>query len=228
MLTKELVAGILKARRGRSLFLIDIAVPRDVDPSANDLENVYLYDIDDLQRIAAETMRGRLAEAQRAERIVDEEADAFESWMGSLRVTPAIVALRSHVQAVLTGELNKSLGGKLKHLGPDERKALESMMQAAVNKLTHEPSTRLKAAAAEGDAAELVDSLQQLFGLSSDASEALISARDSKPSPKSPGNGSGSSQPKNATARPDAELPPPGKCTRDAGSLPPDAPKEVS
>ncbi len=212
VLTRALVSGILKARRGRSLFLIDIAVPRDVEPQVNDLENVFLYDIDDLERIAAETMRGRLVEAQNAERIVDEEAHAFGAWQGGLQVTPAIVALRSHLQTVLSAEVDRSLSGKLRQFGPDERKALEAMVTAAVNKLAHTPSTRLKEAAAEGNAAALLESLQTLFDLSWEEP-----SRDAIPC----------SQPPCALAADDAPEPPSVRCPRDRSAGAPDAPKEA-
>jgi glutamyl-tRNA reductase len=195
VLTRELVASIVRARRGRSLFIIDIAVPRDVDPKVNDLGGVYLYDIDDLEKIASETMRGRLDEAQRAERIVDDEADCFASWLEGLKVTPAIVALRKHVQDVLTQELDRSLHGKLKHLGSAERKALDAMVCAAVNKLTHAPSTRLKAAAAQGGASDHLDTLRFLFGLQDQDGETA-------PRESDPGDSDG------AGARSSGSLPP--------------------
>jgi glutamyl-tRNA reductase len=205
VLTRELVSSVLRSRRGRSLFVIDIAVPRDVDPQVNDLEGVYLYDIDDLEKIAANTMRSRLAEAQRAEAIVDEEADGFGLWLEGLKVTPAIVALRTHVQGVLSAELDRSLCGKLKHLGAAERKALEALVASAVNKLTHAPSTRLKAAAAEGAAGEYVEVLRHLFDLSETEDGPESAAQDRFPSPANsspqhngtpkkigaPGNGNG-------------------------------------
>jgi glutamyl-tRNA reductase len=181
VLTRELVGSIVRARRGRSLFIIDIAVPRDVEPAVNELEGVYLYDIDDLEKIAAETMRGRLAEAQTAERIVDDEADAFGTWLESLKVTPAIVALRKHVQGVMEAELERSLGGKLKHLGAPERKALDAMVGAAVNKLMHTPSTRLKVAASEGVAGDFVDMLRHLFDLPEPEQATGAEGRDSSP-----------------------------------------------
>ncbi len=188
VLTAELVSTVSRARRGRSLFIIDIAVPRDVDPKVNEIDGVYLFDIDDLSNIASETMRERTAEAQRAERIVDEEADAFEAWLDSLRVTPTIVALRKQVQAVLEAELTRSLGGKLKHLGAADRKALEGMLSAAVNKLMHAPSTRLKSAAAQGTASGYVEALRELFELSTD--EAALSAQSNGGNGETNPNGS--------------------------------------
>jgi glutamyl-tRNA reductase len=196
VLGRELIASVERARRGRSLFLIDIAVPRNVDPAANELDGVYLYDIDDLSKIAAETVRERASEATRAEAIVDEEAEAFAAWLDGLSVTPTIVALRSRVQQLLSAELQRSLGGKLKHLGEQERKALEDMMAAALNKLTHAPSTRLKAAAAEGSAADLVESLRHLFDLGEQGASGSVRP----PARSDPGN---DAAPERASARRD-------------------------
>ena len=168
VLTPSLLSSISRGRKGRSLFLIDIAVPRDVDPEVNKLEGVYLYDIDDLSHIAAETMRERASEADLAENIVDEELSAFRCWLDGLAVAPTIVALRRRVEATLVAEMERSLNGKLKHLGPDERKALQGMVSAAVNKLTHAPSTRLKGAAGNGSVGEYVHALRHLFDLSDD------------------------------------------------------------
>jgi glutamyl-tRNA reductase len=194
LLTPELLAPLQRKRRGRSLFVIDIAVPRNVDPRINQIDGVYLYDIDDLSKIASETIRGRFKEAQVSERIVAEEADAFDTWLDSLQVTPTIVALRNQVRAVLEAELDRSLHGKLKHLGDADRKALEGMLSAAVKKLTHHPTVRLKSAAAEGNARQLVDALQDLFAI--DPEGKPTSTRPSNPpsippsippaSPKSP------------------------------------------
>ena len=168
VLTPALLAPLIRKRRGRSLFVIDIAVPRNVDPMINELDGVYLYDIDDLSKIASETAQDRSKEALIAEQIVADEANAFDAWMDSLQVTPAIVALRTKVRAVLEGELNRSMHGKLKHLGDPERKALEEMISAAVNKLTHYPAVKLKAAAAEGNARRMVDVLLELFHIGQD------------------------------------------------------------
>ncbi|HNS96832.1 MAG TPA: glutamyl-tRNA reductase [Polyangiaceae bacterium] len=165
LLTPQWLAPIQRKRKGRSLFVIDIAVPRNVDPRSNQIDGVYLYDIDDLSKMAATTLRDRFKEAQISERIVAEEADAFYVWQDSLQVTPTIVALRNQIRAVLDAELDKSLHGKLKHLGEAERKALEGMLSAAVKKLTHQPTIRLKSAAAEGNARTLVDAIQELFGI---------------------------------------------------------------
>jgi len=168
VITRELLAPLQRKRRGRSLFVIDISVPRNVDPRINELDGVYLYDIDDLSKIAGETIRDRFREAQVSERIVAEEADAFDAWLESLQVTPTIVALRNQVRSILEAELDRSLHGKLKHLSERDRKALAGMVGAAVKKLTHHPTMQLKSAAAEGSARTLVDALRYLFDLESD------------------------------------------------------------
>ncbi len=165
VITSDLVKGVRKARRGRSLFLIDIAVPRDVDPAVNKLDNVYLYDVDDLSQIVAESLEGRASEAQKAERIAEGEAKGFEAWTMEQAITPAIVGLRARTKGVLAAELERSLSGKLKHLGQAEREALAVMIDAATNKLLHAPITKLRALAAEGAADEHVEVVSELFDL---------------------------------------------------------------
>jgi glutamyl-tRNA reductase len=165
VVTRAMTAQVMKARKGRSLFFIDIAVPRDVEPSVNDLDNVYVYDIDNLSNVVAETMRDRQSEAGRAESLVDHEASNFESWAEARNMTGTIVALRAKVRASLTAELEKSLSGRLKHLGDADRKALETMLEAATNKLLHAPTSRIKALAGDPQGDELVKALHHLFDL---------------------------------------------------------------
>ncbi len=176
VITRDLVKGARRARRGRSLFLIDIAVPRDVEPSVNDLENVFLYDVDDLSQIVARSLEGRAAEAARAEAIVEDEANGFEAWTLEQAMTPVIVGLRARTRAVLAAEVERSLTGKLRHLPPADRDALAILVDAATNKLLHAPVTRLRAAAGESRAADYVEALRELFDLPE------ISATDEKPS----------------------------------------------
>jgi glutamyl-tRNA reductase len=165
VVTVDLVKGVRKARRGRSLFLIDIAVPRDVDPRVNALENVYLYDVDDLSRVVAESLDNRAHEAERAAAIAEEEAKGFEAWTLEQALTPAIVALRARTRSVLEAELARSLSGKLRHLGEAEREALGVMLDAATNKLLHGPVTRLRALAADPRGEEYLEAVTDLFEL---------------------------------------------------------------
>jgi glutamyl-tRNA reductase len=163
VITHDHVKGVRKARKGRSLFLIDIAVPRDVDPAVNKLDNVFLYDVDDLSQIVAESLEGRAAEAARAGAIADEEARGFEAWTQEQALTPAIIALRTRTRAVLEAELGRSLSGKLRHLCPADREALGVMLDAATNKFLHGPVTRLRAMAGDPRAEDYLAALNHLF-----------------------------------------------------------------
>jgi glutamyl-tRNA reductase len=167
VVTRDMVKHAMRARRGRTLFFIDIAVPRNVDPAIHKLENVYVYNVDDLEHQVAEGMKARHAEVASAERIVEAEVREFEAWSRGLDVQPAVVALRAKTRAVLFAELERSLGSRLKHLGEADRAALTQMMESSVNKLLHAPTTRLKASAAQGEsgAADYVDALRHLFDL---------------------------------------------------------------
>ena len=185
VIRQETLIPLQRKRRGRSLFVIDIAVPRNVDPKIHELDGVYLYDIDDLSQIANETIRERFREAQLSERIVAEEAEGFDAWLDSLQVTPTIVAFRDQIRKVLESELERSLHGKLKHLDERDRKALRGMLSAATKKLAHEPTVRLKSAAAEGNAGVLAEALQHLFDLDPDEPPPSVPPmRSSTPTPE--------------------------------------------
>ncbi|MBX3184424.1 MAG: glutamyl-tRNA reductase [Polyangiaceae bacterium] len=179
----ELVKRVRRPRRGRSLFFIDLAVPRDVDPQCELADNVFVYNIDDFSRIAQGSQEARRQEAALAEQIVEEAARGYDRWAEAAQVTPVILALREAFGRVLAAELDRSLRGKLKHLGEAERAALERMVDSALNKLTHTPSQRLReAATARDDGArleELIGSVKELFELERAApSEELGAARD--------------------------------------------------
>lgn len=167
VIDRDTVMRVRRARRGRPLFLIDVAVPRDVDPSVDELDDVFLYNIDDLAHVVATTQSRRRLQAGHAEDIIQQEADCFTRWEESAQVTPTIVSLRARLRATLEAELARSLRGRLKHLGEEERTALRAMLHAALNKMLHEPSVRLKQASAAGsDEAELLASaLNELFQL---------------------------------------------------------------
>jgi glutamyl-tRNA reductase len=167
VITRAMIARAMKARRGRSLFFIDIALPRDVEPSANDLDNVYLYDIDNLSQIVSDSLRKRESEAAPAEALVSREAESFAAWAETRNVTGTIVALRAKVRASLLQEVDRTLSGRLRHLPDTDRKALEVMVDAAVNKLLHTPVTRIKALASDPRGEDLVKALHHLFDLPS-------------------------------------------------------------
>jgi glutamyl-tRNA reductase len=147
------------------LFLIDIAVPRDVDPEVNELDGVYLYDVDDLSRIVAESLEGRATEAVRAESIVNEETTSFEHRTAEREVTPTITKMFARTRSVLEAELERSLSGRLKHLGAAEKEALAAMIGAATNKILHGPTRRLRELAGDPRADLYVEALHELFEL---------------------------------------------------------------
>lgn len=143
ILTPARVQEVLRGRNYRPMFLIDLSVPRNFDPAINDIDNVYLYDIDDLGGVAHVNREERSREAEKAEAIVEAEVDAFWKWLRSLDAVPTIVALRDKMEAIRKGELEKTLP-TLRDLSPREREALEAMTAAIVNKILHAPITHLK------------------------------------------------------------------------------------
>jgi glutamyl-tRNA reductase len=167
VLRREQVEHALRARKGRPLFLIDLAVPRDLDPAINELDGCYLYDIDDLQAVVAESLAGRRREAASAEAIVAEEAERFHAWQASLDVIPAIASLRARAEEIRSRELAKA-EARLAELSESERRAVESVTAQIVNKLLHLPTVRMKEAAAGADGVVYADAVRHLFGLEDD------------------------------------------------------------
>jgi glutamyl-tRNA reductase len=165
ILTPELMKGVVRTRRHRPLFIIDIAVPRDVDPRVGNMDNVFVYDVDDLQQVAEENLAVRAREAAQAERIIEEEVEAFLSWRRSLELAPTIVALRKRFGQVADDELRRALS-RIDGLAETDRAVLEAMSRSLVNKLLHQPMTQLKAGAGEPDGALLIDAVRRLFALS--------------------------------------------------------------
>ncbi len=167
VVTREIAAAAVKRRRGRPLFFVDVAVPRNVDPRVHDLNNCYRYDIDDLEQIVADGLKERRAEADAAERLVTGEVDQYIAFARQLEVTPTIVALRERVRATLGAELERTLAGRLKHLPDEDRKALGIMLDAAANKILHAPTRALKQATDRPDGPALVEAARTLFELPS-------------------------------------------------------------
>ena len=166
VVTRDMVKRAMKARKGRTLFFVDIAVPRNVEPAVHGIDNVYVFNVDDLEKEVARGLEARHGEAAAAEKIVDEEVKQFLAWTRGLEVQPTVVAMRTRARAVLLAELERTLSGRLKHLTEGDRDALLQMMESSVNKLLHAPTTKLKARAAEGDdAGELAAAMRFLFDL---------------------------------------------------------------
>ena len=161
VLSRESVAAALRARKGRPLLLLDLAVPRDLDPAINELDGCFLYDVDDLEAVVTETLSGRRGEAARAEQLVAGEADRFREWQASLDIVPTIASLRALAEEIRDRELLKA-GGRLSER---ERKHIESVTSQIVAKLLHLPTIRLKEAAAAADGVVYADVVKHLFGL---------------------------------------------------------------
>jgi glutamyl-tRNA reductase len=161
VLARETVAAALRARRGRPLLLVDLAVPRDLDPRINQLDGCFLYDVDDLEAVVAETLTGRRGEAARAERLVAAEARRFRDWQASLDVVPTIASLRALAEEIRDSELAR-VGSRLSE---SERRQVESVTSQILAKLLHLPTIRMKEAAAAADGVVYADVVRHLFGL---------------------------------------------------------------
>ncbi len=157
----ELVA---EEREGRPLLMIDIAVPRDIEPSVREIPGVTLYDMDDLQREVARNMGSREAEATRARQLVDQEVDRFAQWLASLDVVPTIAALRELGEGVVQQVLREN-EPRWESLSSADRERVDVLARAVVNRLLHEPTLRLKSATAGDEPYVYVQALRELFGL---------------------------------------------------------------
>jgi glutamyl-tRNA reductase len=161
------VEKVLRERKQKTMFFLDIGDRRNFDPLINDLDNVYLYNIDDLKSVADENLQERASEAEKAEEIVREEAQSFVRWLASLEQVPTITALRQRFEEIRQREIEKSLGGNLKDLSAEQRAALQEMTTAMVNKMLHGPISQLKrnSVNADEDGTLYVAALRKLFNL---------------------------------------------------------------
>ena len=162
-------AVVMEERDGRPLLLIDIAVPRDVDPLCAELPGVTLYDIDDLQAVVARNLQVRQAEARAADAIVEEEIKRFAGWLGSLEVLPTIAALRTHGEDIVSSVLAEN-ERRFEGMSERDRDRLRALARAVMQRLLHEPTLRMKRGA-EGRTHARMQLVRELFGLE-DADEA--------------------------------------------------------
>ncbi|MFN8423331.1 MAG: glutamyl-tRNA reductase [Anaerolineae bacterium] len=165
ILTQGDVEAAMRRRPDRPLVIVDIAVPRDVEPAAGDVPNVRLLDVDDLQLVVASNLAERASAGPQVERIVDAEAERFDRWLAALDVTPTIAALRRWADTVRAGELDRMIR-RLGALAPRERELVQALSVALVGKLLHAPVAHLKASAGSPDALRLAATLRSLFDLS--------------------------------------------------------------
>jgi glutamyl-tRNA reductase len=164
ILTRDAIEEVIRIRRNRPMFLIDMAVPRDIDPDANQIDNVYVYDIDDLNNVIETNLEERQREAAKAEEIVAAEVEAFRRWLEAQQVTPTIVSLRRKFEEIKAAEVDKALAA-LGTADPRTRKVVESLASAVLNKTLHSPIASLKRDSGERRPSELVAVVREIFDL---------------------------------------------------------------
>jgi len=167
VLTRSRVEEAMRSRRHRPLFIIDIAVPRDVDAAVGSLDQVFLYNIDDLRTIVQENLARRGAELARAEAIVDQEVARYTAWMQSREIVPTVVALRQRFEAIRRAELQR-LEPKLANLPPEARSRIDEVTRLIVEKLLLTPTEQLKSVSDEAMIVAYADALNRLFSLAQD------------------------------------------------------------
>ncbi|MBF0234509.1 MAG: glutamyl-tRNA reductase [Desulfamplus sp.] len=163
VLTASHVKKIMSLRKSRPLFFIDIAVPRDIDPEINKIDNAYLYDIDDLQNIVDDNMDGRKKEAVKGERLVDEAVIKFQRWLSNLDVVPTIVAIREKIEKITEAETEKTLSSL--QLGDEEQEAIKRMARAITSKIMHDPIRFLKNTGNHRDDSFYLNAAREIFNI---------------------------------------------------------------
>jgi len=164
VITRDQVKGVIRKRRNRPVFFIDIAVPRDIDPQVNRLTNSYVYDIDDLQGVVDDNIEDRQKEALKGERIIDEAVISFRQWHESLDVVPTIVALRNKMESIAAAEIKKTLQSN--KIPEASVAAIHKMTGALINKMLHDPIIFLKKKDdMAGDKSLYIDAVRKLFKL---------------------------------------------------------------
>jgi glutamyl-tRNA reductase len=164
VLTADALGPALRARRGKPVLFVDLAVPRDIDPSLASIDGCFVYDVDDLEAVVSASLDGRRAEAVAAERIVAAEAERFHAWQASLAVVPAIAALRAQAEQIRASELAR-VEARLGRLTESERAMVDTVTAQIVNKLLHLPTVRMKEAAVTADGLIYAEVVRHLFGL---------------------------------------------------------------
>ncbi|PYS54092.1 MAG: glutamyl-tRNA reductase [Acidobacteria bacterium] len=164
IITKTLAEQIIHRRKNKPMFFIDIAVPRDIDPTVNDIDNAFLYDIDDLQQVIDANLKERMKEALRAEEIVEHEVEAFCSKMHSREVVPTIVQLRDALEKIRREEIERNRR-LLKDLSPEQQAAVDQITKSLVNKILHPPIEQLKQLARDPQGPDIAGLIRKLFNI---------------------------------------------------------------
>ncbi len=165
VLTKESLTSVAAARKGRPLFLVDIAVPRDIDPAINKLDEMFVYDIDDLQHVADANLEQRKGEAERAEKIVEEELDKLMHRLKTHQVAPTIVSLQGELERLRQSEIERHRS-KLGTLTPEQEEAVEALTRSMINKIAHSPISQMKRLASHPDGLHFVEFVKRAFNRS--------------------------------------------------------------
>jgi glutamyl-tRNA reductase len=168
LVSEDDVQRSVKQRMNRPMFLIDISVPRNIDPAVRHVDNAFLFDIDDLKTRVEQNRGGRLQEAEKAEQMVVDEVGVMRQWLQSLEVTPTIMALRTKADDIKRVEVEKTLG-RLANLSAPERELVEAMASSIVNKLIHNTMMTLKAEVNSSDGAAFVEAARRFFNLGDSA-----------------------------------------------------------
>ncbi len=185
ILTPERVTPILKARKFRPLFMVDLAVPRDIDPAVGKLDGVYCYDVDDIQKVVQENAAARAAEAARAETIISEEIARYVRQKSVRDGVPVLAQLRARADQIARAELERTLSQIGEALSERQRRSVEAMASAIVNKLLHQPTAKLRAVVEEDASNRLAGAAAELFGLVTESSEPAPKEDEATP-PSSP------------------------------------------
>ena len=172
LVSEDDVQRSVKQRMNRPMFLIDISVPRNIDPAVRHVDNAFLFDIDDLKARVEQNRGGRLLEAEKAEQMVVDEVGIVRQWLQSLEVTPTIMALRTKADEIKRAEVEKTLG-RLANLSEPERELVEAMASSIVNKLIHNTMVTLKAEVNSSDGAAFVEAARRFFSLGDAAGSAV-------------------------------------------------------
>jgi glutamyl-tRNA reductase len=164
ILNKEEMQRVISARRNKPMFLIDIAVPRNIEPSVNEIDNVFLYDIDDLQEVVNANLRERLKEAEHAEELVVQEVERMMARLKVQEVAPTIVSLQEQLEHIRAAEIER-MRRKLGPLTPEQEEALDGLTRGIVNKIAHGPISELRRQAGRPEGGHIVDAIRQVFHL---------------------------------------------------------------
>ncbi len=164
ILTPELMRGAMHQRKNRPIFLIDIAVPRNIDPQINKLDNVFLYDIDDMGKVVERNRVNRMEEAAEAERIIEEEVDKMLARLREREVTPTIVSLQDQLEQIRLAEIER-VRGRLGLLTPQQEEAIDALTKGILGKIAHGPIAELRRHASRGETTGIVDTVRRIFRL---------------------------------------------------------------